>query len=117
MSATLVTIIHPAFAPPGDLTAGLDPPEVWWRFTTGEANGYVAWWPEKDSFLLHWIESHRKGDGTRVLEAIGRWADEHGLDGKLICTVDTVPFYSRLGWLNIGQYMDPGHVEMWRPVS
>lgn len=89
-------------------------PGDWYIFRTPEAVAEVAVFNEPDRFLLHWIQSRRKGHGTILLDAIGHWADFNRLPGKLSCPDDTCPFYARRGWVRVGSWLTPDFAEMER---
>jgi hypothetical protein len=102
--------------PIGDPVTGLLPPDAWDLFETAGAQAFVLRRPD-GTFLLHWIESWFKGSGTELLRAIGVWADEHRMQGRLTCELKLARFYQRGGWEVVGPWGLPGYVEMWRQPS
>lgn len=82
--------------PPGDL-AGVMSSCGWVHLWTGYANAWL--WPEGSVFILHWIESSRKGHGTILMRGINQWAMMRKMrEGSCTCEPELVPFYERFGW-------------------
>jgi hypothetical protein len=99
--------IHKNAAPPAEvaaLPADLIGPGSWLRFSAPAAHAMV-WLPaENPVFLLHWIESAVRGQGSVVMTAVGEWADREGLDGSLLCTAEKASWYQRFGWQIVGGF-------------
>lgn len=72
-------------------------PSGWCHFWTAKSDAWV--WSHERSFILQWIESGQRGDGSILMRGISSWADMHRmLSGSLVCDPDLAPFYARFGW-------------------
>jgi len=83
--------------------AAMDAPApVWHRFSTELAHADVAVLTP-GVFLLNWIESFAPGNGTALLEAVGEWADENAMTGRLVCPPGLAGWYRDRGrWKRTG---------------
>lgn len=111
-----VMLDYPALAPPHDPIRMLKP-DGWLHFHTSHADAWVAYDDAagSDFFLLHWLESRLTGHGGLVLDAIGEWADERWLEGRLLCACDLAGFYRKHGWSIVEQFpYGPPSVSMMR---
>lgn len=73
----------------------------WHRFTTGKAVGWVLALDPNVArvYLLHQIESTRRGHGSAIVWAIAEWADHERLDGGAVCEVGILEHLLRPhGW-------------------
>lgn len=100
MGINLTTAVYNGEGLPGD----------WTIFRTGDSFAEVLERGEGDRFLLHWIVSGHKGDGSLLLDAIGQWADQRQLPGRLTCHDDLCPFYARYGWKRVGTFYGLGEI-------
>lgn len=103
-----------AFGPP-DNPVTLLQPSGWCHFFTANADAWI--WPMEREFILQWIESKRKGDGTILMRGINQWANAFGMRyGRLICEPGLVPFYEKFKWTRGDDYGDDAQM-IWRPVA
>lgn len=115
----MTVAIHRGAAPPAEIAALpadlVGPGGIWLRFGTIAAYAMV-WLPEgTGAFLVHWIESSVKGQGSVVMSAINDWADRERLDGSLLCTAELARWYQRFGWEIVGGFA--GDVVMARKAA
>lgn len=102
-------------APDGDEMASMLSmgANVWYAFTTEHGSkAWAAYSPETPVFLLHDVASERKGDGTALMEAVGKWADQRRVVGVLVCWPEIAGFYQRFGWVVASTWL--GMVELVR---